>query len=145
MGRRNKEGFLKRNFNVARWMGIEDVFTRMRLLPELFRGITSVKQGLHKETYEEAVVRLGLTRKEIEQKKNSFLRASVMYLFFGLMAIVYGLSFIKSGKWQGCFLSSMVALIFLSHAFQTHFWYVQMKKCKLGITVREWACALFGY
>lgn len=145
MAREGKKGFFRRNFNVSEWMGLNDVFFRMRQLPGLFSGLTTIKKSLHKETFEEAVVRLDLTKEDIQKKQQSFLNAAIIFLLCGIFSIIYATSFIATQKWQAVILASMVSLIFFAHAFQTHFWYIQMRKRRLGITVKEWLCALFGY
>lgn len=126
-------------------MGLDDVFTRMRSLPNLFYGLTTVKKTLHKETFEDAVVRMNLTKEDLKNKQNAFLNAAIVFFACGLLSMVYASSFMFSHKWQGSILATMVAIIFFSHAFQTHFWYTQMRKRRLGLSIREWLCALFGY
>lgn len=145
MAREGKRGFFRRHFNVTEWMGLNDVFSRMQTLPNMFSGLTTVKKSLHKETFEEAVSRLNLTKADIEQKQKSFLNAAIIFFVCGLLSVTYASTFLMTKKWQGCILATMVAMIFFAHAFQTHFWYTQMRKRRLGLTVREWLCALFGY
>jgi intracellular multiplication protein IcmV len=145
MARENKRGFFKRHFNVSEWMGINDVFYRMKQLPSMFHGLTTVKKTLHKETFEEAIVRLELTKADIEEKKKSFFYAAITFFVFGVLSFAYASTFIVTGKWQGFVLATMVALILFAHAFQTHFWYTQMRKRRLGLSIREWLCAFFGY
>ena len=145
MAREGKKGFFRRHFNVTEWMGLNDVFTRMRSLPSMFHGLTTVKKSLHKESFEEAVVRLNLTKEDIKNKQISFLNAAIVFFVCGLLTILYALSFMLKHNWQGFILATMVSMIFFSHAFQTHFWYTQMRKRRLGLNMREWLCALFGY
>lgn len=140
-----RKRFFRKHLDFPKWMGLKDVFSRMKLIPALYANLTAVKKETYKETYEEAVVRLSLSQEEINKKKNQYLMASSIYVLFGLLSLVYAVSFLKTVKWYGCFLATMVAIIFFAHAFQTHFWYTQMRKKKLGINFREWLCALFGY
>ncbi|MDG2348743.1 MAG: hypothetical protein P8L77_04705 [Gammaproteobacteria bacterium] len=144
MAREGKKSFLKRHFNVTEWMGLNDVFKRLRLLPSLFHGLTTVKKNLHKETFEEAVVRLDLSKQDIIDKQKSFFNAAIVFVICGLCSVAYAISFVFSDKWQGCILASMVSMIFFAHAFQTHFWYTQMRQQRLGLTIREWLCTFFG-
>lgn len=144
MARKGKRSFLKRHFNVTEWMGLDDVFTRLRLLPSLFHGLTTVKKSLHKETFEEAVVRLNLSNKDIIAKQKSFFNAAIVFFICGICTVAYSISFFYSHQWQGCMLAIMVSMIFFAHAFQTHFWYTQMRQRRLGLTVREWLCTFFG-
>ena len=140
-----RKRFFKKHLDFPERMGLKDVFGHMKIIPDLYARLTSVKQGTYSETFEQAVVRLSLSQEEINKKQNQYLMASSIYLLCGLLSLVYALSFLKTVKWYGCFLAAMVAVIFFAHAFQTHFWYTQMRKKKLGISFREWLCALFGY
>ena len=47
--------------------------------------------------------------------------------------------------YHGFLMGTVVSCILFTHAFRAHFWFTQIEKQKLGLTLREWVCAFFGY
>ncbi|MAH61184.1 MAG: hypothetical protein CMF42_02730 [Legionellales bacterium] len=138
-------GTFKRHFNISQWMGLKYIGENFKLIPSLFKRLSTPATNDYSETFEEAVVRLGLDQKKLGFRAREYFRAAVIYSCCGVIGSLYALSFINTGKYHGVIMGMMVASIFFAHAFRAHFWYTQIRMKKLGITLKEWACTFLDY
>tara|TARA_E500000178_G_scaffold109739_1_gene109470 strand:- start:267 stop:701 length:435 start_codon:yes stop_codon:yes gene_type:complete len=138
-------GTFKRHFNIKQWMGLSTIVDNFRFVPEIYKRITTPEEALYTETFEEAVIRLNLDKNLLTLRKREYFRASVIYFICGIVALMYASTFIFRGVYHGFLMGAVVSCILFTHAFRAHFWYTQIEKQRLGLTLREWVCAFFGY
>ena len=69
--KRGLRGFLARNFNFSEWIGKDFLLKGMYDIYELFYLLTKPRQEGRKETFAEAVVRLGLSEKISMHSENT--------------------------------------------------------------------------
>ena len=71
--------FFKSFVDVKKWSSYDEVVSNTKTTWGLFRRLTSHgSQAVRHETYEEAIVRLGLTEEQIVKRKNNFLYSSIV-------------------------------------------------------------------
>src|SRR5262249_36597004 len=99
------------------------------------------KSPIIKETYEEAVRRLNLTQKDIENRKKNFFRTALFYLVIAAVLFVYAVDLLFSSMFFATLVAFMLVIIAGALAFREHFWYTQMKQQRLGLSFKDW----FGY
>ncbi len=137
-------GTFKRHFNFSQWIGLKFIFSSFRVIPNIINGIANPPKAEYSESFEQAVVRLGLKKEDLNRRLKEYFWTSVLYLVLGLACFFYAASFIPAGLFNGFLMATIVGFIFIAHAFRSHFWYAQISKKRLGMTISEWVCFLFG-
>ncbi len=126
------------NFRPDKWLSldyVQDTFVRTRLI---LHDLVVPKKAKYKETFEQAMERLGLDEHDIEQRKIEFKRLYISFLVIGLAILSYGTYVLMYGQAWVTLLTAGLSLYAFSQAFRFHFWLFQLNNRKLGCTVREW-------
>lgn len=131
---------LKPLVNFPHWMRWGDLKENNHMITSLAKGMLKADTAVpRQETYEEAVVRLNLNDEAIAaRKKDLFLMAG----FFSVLAIavfIYGFYLLLfQGMILAFFMGVALAFLLTALAFRQHFWYIQMKYKRLGLTFNDW-------
>jgi len=141
VGKGFKSGFkwTFRSFvNVHEWIGLSNLAVMTRGLASGISKIFRPEKAQRSESFDEAIKRLNLTPKQIQEKQKTFLQIAITMGCFAIICLIYTLYLLWNGHiGAGCF-AFIVALIVLSYGFRFHFWYFQLKNKKLGCTFKEW-------
>lgn len=140
------KGFFKMFVDVKSWLSYDEVSSNTRSTLNLFRRLfrMDAKQNMRQETYEEAVVRLGLTEEQIISRKRTFLHSSMVYAVFALGFFVYFIYLIIHARILATCFSFILTALMAIFAYREHFWYMQMHKKKLGCNFRDWVGFILG-
>ncbi|HBI22042.1 MAG TPA: type IV secretion protein IcmV [Legionella sp.] len=90
------------------------------------------------ETFAEAQERLQLTADDLLNRKKALFRSSLLMIFIAGLILIYILYNLFHAHFLAAGMSLIALSIALVLAFRYHFWYFQIKKQKLGCTLREW-------
>jgi intracellular multiplication protein IcmV len=90
------------------------------------------------ETFAQAMTRFGLTEADIAQRKIEFRRLLWVSLFIFICIAGYAIYLFFQTYVRAGLICSLVSLIALVQAIRYHFWLFQIKKRKLGCTLKEW-------
>jgi len=124
------------------WRGASDykrvISTTKSLKTTLARLFIPAKKPEQSEEFAAAVARLGLSAEELAKKKKGFLYLALMCLGLALIIFSYALYLLLQSHWRGGAVAVVVCLLVTTLAFRYHFWYFQLKQCKLGCTLKEW-------
>lgn len=97
------------------------------------------------ESFSSAMQRLQLTEGDIKKRTNYFLYYFLVYFLMAIALLTYAVYLMIIG---GAILAVMASLVLtvlmLVYSFREHFWYMQMKKRKIGCTVKEWIAFILG-
>jgi intracellular multiplication protein IcmV len=127
------------NFKVTRWFGKDFIFDSLRTVANLFLGIFTPEQAEVQETYEQALIRLGLSESDIQQRQQEFTKLFIFYLTISAMLFAYSLFIVVTyHNIGGFFMGFSITLYALTQAFRYHFWLFQIRNKKLGCSFREW-------
>ena len=143
MGRVKKAA--KRYFDLPAWIGYEQI----KYGASTLRGVADTalkvkKKSYNKETYKEAIKRLGLTEDQLERRCKQFQIFSYIYAGIFLVTFYYSTTLlIHSHKMAGA-MAMLLSYASVALAIKEHFWYTQMKYKRLGFTLGEWFKALIG-
>ena len=130
--------YMSRTFNVYQWAGGQSLISSGKSIRGLFRAMTIVKRSARKETFSQAIVRLNLTPKDIEEKERQYKMSSSIYCIFFIFGLVYTvLLFSRSNVGTGVMGMSYSFLMF-AFFFRESFWYMQVKNRRLGMTLFDW-------
>lgn len=124
--------------NVFGWLGLSSLTRGARDIKDMGTEFLSVQKETHKETFEQAVERLGISETKLLQEERIFIKLSIIFLCLGLMILLYSVYL----AWAGWFISFVIAVIVsgiaFAYAFRFHFWWFQVRHHKLGCTFKEW-------
>ncbi len=138
-------GFFKRRVTKAKgtlsdWMGLGLIAGVFRLVRDIF--VTVFMPGKREtepaETFEEAVVRMKLSKADLEERQKVFFVQTILYLIMGICILGYTVWLAFTKQYTGMFLAFLVAMLSMAYAFRSHFWLFQLKKKKLGCTFKEY-------
>ncbi len=90
------------------------------------------------KSFDEVVKEMGLTEEDIAKRSITFKRMYRLMIIASLMFYVYSLYQLLYGGILSVMISVVIAFVCLTLAFRYHFWYFQIKKHKLGCSIKEW-------
>ena len=79
------------NFKVTSWLGIEQIKDSTNSVKDFGRTIFIPQQAEHKETFEEALVRLNITAEQLDQRRKEFTRLMIIYILIITIAHFHNL------------------------------------------------------
>jgi len=126
-------------FNPTAWMGLSEIKRNNLIMWQSIRGVVVPEQPQRVETFEEAVARLGLTEKDLEEREATFFTFVISFLVLGACTFIYSFYLLFFDKTlMGWLLCIGVTGLLLAQAFRFHFWYTEVKARKLGFTLKDW-------
>ena len=131
----------KRIFNFRAMADVDRLKLFANFVVNLFKRLFIPQQNPHggsKQSFDEAVEKLNLTKDQLEDRKKSLWRLSLLMISISVMVLIYSVYHLFWGTWPGFYLSLVVSLLALVLAFRYHFWYFQIKQRKLGCSISEW-------
>ena len=139
------KSFLKSFVNVPAWMGAGQLRRTADDISSLSRELFSLKRPpVREETFEAAVARFNLSEADLVRIQRNFGRLAAFYLFLAACLGLYALYlFCLSAALSG-FMTLVLVLVTTSFAFKEHFWYVQMRQKRLGLSLKEWFLFTIG-
>ncbi len=130
---------VKSGFNVKRWLGVSQIKSSTKTVGVLFKGaLMRDKKEKRKESFEQAVQRLGLSESDIRNRMQVLLKTAIGCAVLGLLVLVYMFYLLFKGMFIPSFLSLMLSAMLFAYAFREHFNYFQMRERHLGCTVKQW-------
>lgn len=141
------KSFLKSFVNFPAWMGASTLRRNAKDIVAMSRELFSLKnrgsQG-PTETFHEAAARFNLSEADLIQRQRAFGRLAAVYLFLVLCLGVYAGYLLYRHAYLSVIMTFVLMLVAASFAFKEHFWYVQMRHRRLGLTVKDWFFFVIG-
>ena len=132
-----KKSFAKRG--MGRWIGTRNVSSATDSLKSIFSGLFQpTKKEFTKETFEQAVERLGLDEKKIQAIAKNLLIRLKLYLVCTALAVLYLIYLLFVDQIAAALLMLIITFILLAYSFKEHFQYIQVKNRYLGYTLSQW-------
>jgi len=127
------------NFKVTSWLGMQQIKDSTNSVKDFGRTIFIPEQAEHKETFEEALIRLNITAEQLEQRRKEFTRLMIIYILIATAILCYSVFIVVYYKnIMGFIMGFAISLYALTYAFRYHFWIYQIKNKKLGCTIKDW-------
>jgi len=132
--------FFKSFVNVKAWVSYDEIKSNTKNTWSLFQRLIyrGPKEGVRQETYEEAVIRLGLTPEQLLSRKRNFLYSALLYEAFAVAFFIYFIYLLVNLKIIASCLTLILVVLMSVVAYREHFWYMQMQKKKLGCNFKDW-------
>ncbi|WP_119342956.1 hypothetical protein [Facilibium subflavum] len=119
------------------------VVNQQKVILQHFKKMFSLSKPKYTHSFEQ-LDDIGIDKLKLA---NLVQRFSLLYRFFffgGIAMLTYALCLLAYGYIWAFLLSVSLTFVFLSHAFKFHYWVVQIKKHKLGCSIKEWWQYLLG-
>lgn len=129
---------LKPFTNIRGWSDYDRVKSNTKNLSDSIRDTFSPKKARYPETFEQACERFHLTEKDITQRRRQYMLLTIVQLLLGVGIFVYAIDLLMSKSLPGGIASVALGFVMLTMAMRNHFWYFQIKKRKLGCTLKEY-------
>lgn len=123
---------------VDRWMSMGTIKDSFEKTSSILSDLVVPAKAQRKETFQEALKRLGISEADLEQRKKEFFRLVVIYTVIGLSIVFYGIYMAVNQHFAAGLISICLSLFAFGQAFRFHFWLFQVQHRKLGCTVQEW-------
>jgi len=130
--------FFRFFFNPKAWMGYDHLVAQNRFLRNTLKKIFIPGQASHTESFKEAVQRLQLSEQALKEKMNSFKRLSTFFIAMSLIVFLYAIYLYSQALYFPALITVLLGFVLVVQSFRYHFWYMQIRKEKLGCTFREW-------
>ncbi len=127
-----------RIFNVRAWIDFDRIKSFTLYLVAGFKKMFVPQKNPPGETFEDAMIRLNINEKELQDKKSALYRLSLLMCAAAVFIFAYAIYQLIYGSYRAVVISLIITLIALVLAFRYHFWYFQIKERKLGCTMQEW-------
>ena len=135
---RGLRSYISRTFNVYEWAGGQSLINTGNGIKGLFKAMTVVKKSARKETFSQAIVRLELTPKDIEEKERQYRMTSSIYGIFFIFGLVYSVLLFQRSSWGAGVMGLSYSFLMFGFFFRESFWYMQVKNRRLGMTLFDW-------
>lgn len=123
---------------VDQWMSWDYLSDTTSRIKGSVLDLATPQKAKFSETFEEAMIRLELTEKDLASRKKEFTRLFYLFMVIGLFIIGYAVYMAYLGHFGACLISFCLAGFSFTQAFKWHFWLFQLRNRKLGCSVKEW-------
>lgn len=131
-------------FNVPRWIGWNDLRNNAATISGMYKTLfRSRPVSSYRETFEEAIERLGMSEADIERVCQQYYQRSLIFLSVMFLGIFYHVYLLYHRYWSAGIVMMSIDFMLFSFWFREHFWYTQIKRRRLGFTFTEWAKSCF--
>lgn len=135
-----RRGLMGRLFDtrVDKWMSWDYLSETTSRIKTTITSLARPEQAKFHESFEEAMIRLGLTEMDLQKRQTEFMRLFILFVIIGLGIIGYAVYMAYKGYFGACLISFCLAGFSFAQAFKWHFWLFQIRHRKLGCTIQEW-------
>jgi intracellular multiplication protein IcmV len=125
-------------------MGITMLTNSSRSIYGMYRGLVTPPKASRKESFTEAVSRLGVTERNIKDQLYYYKMTSSIYGLFLLFGVFYNVVLYYKGSAGAVIMGTAYCFLIGSFFFRESFWYMQIKKRKLGMSMYDWCKFITG-
>lgn len=129
-------------FNPSGWFDLQTIVDLNTTIMDVLRATFYLPKPTPKkeqETFEEAVKRQKLTKKDLEQTHSTYKTFAVLFAILGIIDFCYTFYLLFAHfSILGFILGIASTALFFGQAFRFDFWALQISKKKLGLTFHQW-------
>lgn len=126
------------DYRVDRWVAWDTLKSTTKEYQKVVEGLATPERPQVVESFEDAMLRMGLTEYDIQQRQIEFTRLYIFFIVLALSIVGYGIYMAFMSHMVSALISFCIAIYSLTQAFRFNFWLFQVKHRKLGCTVKEW-------
>lgn len=127
------------NIRVDKWVDFDYLKGTLDFTVRQIKNIFSQhKQPFTAEDFEEARERLNLSEEDLIQQWKQYKNLTLFFSSLTIFIFIYFLYLVFRSNFMGACMTFALSLYGLSQVFRYHFWMYQIKRKKLGCTLKEW-------
>lgn len=127
------------NIRVDKWVDLDSIKGTVNFTIRQTKNLFSQhKQVFDIEDFEEARARLHLSEEDLISQLNQYKNLALFFSFLSFTVFIYFIYLVYRSNFMGACMTFGISLFGLSQAFRYHFWMYQIKRKKLGCTLKEW-------
>ena len=130
--------FIRKRLNFREWLGLDILIDITFRLINMTRDLILLPTPKEKDSFEQVQAKLGLNSADILIRQNRLAALSLFMLFLAAAMFVYLIYQCRYGSYRGIIITTALVSMILGFAFRYHFWYMQFREKKLGLTLNEW-------
>ncbi len=142
--KRSLRSHIANSFKISQWMGITMLTNSSRSIYGMYRGLITPPRASRKESFTEAVSRLGVTERNIKDQLYYYKMTSSIYGLFLLFGVFYNVVLYYKGSAGAVVMGTAYCFLIGAFFFRESFWYMQIKKRKLGMSMSDWCKFMIG-
>jgi intracellular multiplication protein IcmV len=124
--------------NFSQYVGLRRIAEGAGVIVGLIKWLLTPAKAERKETFDEAIERLNLTEKDLEARTKEFKRLVYIMCTVSLFALFYAIYLFLTLNILGALAATVLTSLACAMTFKYHFWLFQIRKRRLGCTIREW-------
>lgn len=135
---RAARGLYKNFFNVSAWLSFDYMKNSFASMYALLKSIFQKPESTRQESFEQAMLRMNLSEKDIDQRYEQSKRLS--WLYATMMSVIWAYSlylFLVAPLLSGA-LAFVVGGICALKFVKMRFWMYQIRERRLGCSLRDW-------
>ena len=142
--KRSLRGHLMNSFRVSEWMGVSLMVKSGRSIYSMYENLVTPPQARRKESFHEAVDRLDISEKDIRKQITYYKLTSSLYGLFSVFGVIYAAILYVYGTRGAFIMACSYCCLIGSFFFRESFWYMQIKKRRLGMRPLDWFKFMVG-
>lgn len=125
--------------DVPSWLNTREIKTYGNSIIDMGKGLFIPQTPKHNESFEQAKIRLRLTEKDIQKRRNEFRTLVILFSLITLFLVGYLIYLIViHSSILAKLITMALILMVLAKLFNYHFWLYQIQKRRLGCSIKEW-------
>lgn len=129
--------------DVPTWVGYKQIAEQAKTIGKSVKSLFVPVKSERTETFEESMARLKLTEEDLKARQKEFKRLIILLSIIGFAVLGYTFYLFMTGSFAGGIASFALTILIFSYSFRYHFWLFQIRRRKLGCTLREWLDSSF--
>ncbi len=130
---------IKPHVNVTSWVDFSSVKNSAASIFGYVKKLFVPEQATRTETFQQARARLELSEKDLKSRLKEFYILAWAYFALAVAVFSYAVYLLVfAGAFISAWISFVISMLVLAHAFRKRFWYFQVKTNHLGYTFKEW-------
>lgn len=136
--------FSRSIFDVPRWIGWQSLKNNAGSISRMYHSLIRMPEKSNfSESYEEAIIRMNLSKEDLERSQAHYRKTANFYFTLFLCGLGYHFYLIFNHYWVSAFVMISFDLMLFSFWFKESFWLMQITKKQLGLSFKDWLCHIF--
>ncbi len=130
--------FIRSRLRFSEWLAVDSLRHIAQQIAAMGKDLVVLNRTKPAASFKQAQKKLGLTAAQLLQQQTRL--AALCGFMLLLASITFGYAFYQLwyGSLQAVIITLVLVFILLGFAFRYHFWFIQLKEKKLGLTLQEW-------
>jgi hypothetical protein len=137
-----RSGFILKPFrDIPIMLGYSHIKSGAQTVRGLYASLLkmpAMNAAAERETFEELRARLNISDEALLVRLRQLMLCALIYCLAGIALIVYAAVMYKRSFYMASLSCVSLSTMVFSFGFREHFWYIQFKYKRLGLTFKQW-------